>query len=199
MSKSGRVVVMARPPIAGKVKTRLAVSLGNDNTLRVYEILLKHTINFLEKSDYDVYWFWSEAFEGRANASFHHFVQNGEDLGERMESAFAKMFHDSLSEVIMIGTDCFELDEIRLGEAFEALSRCDVVLGPASDGGYYLIGMRSLHEGLFHEMPWSTSQLMECSIQHLREQQLSFVLLPMLSDIDEVVDLKHPSFSEYMR
>ncbi len=175
-------------PVKGKVKTRLAKSIGNEKALQIYKMLLHYTGNivaqlkncdkaifysdFIDKND-----MWDKDF-------YQKYVQDGSDLGERMKNAFAFEFQNKYEKVLIIGTDCHELKTEMLQKAFETLDNNDVVIGPAIDGGYYLLGMKSLHKELFENIPWSTENVLLDSINILKKLQLKYHLLPALSDID---------------
>ena len=179
---------MARPPELGKVKTRLAAAIGDEKTLRIYTVLLEKVKSLATQIGIETTFFWTHfPFPGDF-AAFDNRVQSTGDLGEKMQSAFNTTSLSSTDAMVMIGTDCYDLDRETVTTAFDALNLVDVVIGPAMDGGYYLIGMKQVHERLFQSMPWSTAQLLETTILRLREMHLSFILLPSLRDIDEVTD-----------
>ena len=116
-------------------------------------------------------------------ADFQKFVQTGNDLGERMKNAFT----DALAiyeKAIIVGSDCTTLHAHHIQTAFQALDSCDLVLGPSSDGGYYLLGMKQLLPTLFEDIPWSTTQVLPITMERIKEADKSFFLLPELTDID---------------
>ena len=106
-----------------------------------------------------------------------------------MKNAFEASFAQGYKKVCIIGSDCYELDTHILEEAFAQLDRKEVVIGPAKDGGYYLLGMRKMHMHLFENKKWSTSSVLSDTLNDLKEANLSFYLLPELTDIDEEKDL----------
>jgi rSAM/selenodomain-associated transferase 1 len=112
------------------------------------------------------------------------FVQDGQDLGERMAHAFARSFESGMEKVVLIGTDCPTLQPQHLNQAFEALTHSDLVLGPATDGGYYLIGMKRKADYLFEGISWSTSEVLSQTLAVATAHGLHFTLLDELSDID---------------
>jgi uncharacterized protein len=189
MSKKKVLIVMARPPQLGKVKTRLAAEIGEEKTLRIYEILLQKVSVILNQVDAEVALFWTNPpFPSGFESYFNH-IQSAGELGEKMHSAFSTLENTTEKSMVMIGTDCYDLSAERIQSAFDALNLADVVIGPALDGGYYLIGMNSIHNSLFASMPWSTPHLLSSTIKSMREERLSFILLPSLRDIDEVTDV----------
>jgi rSAM/selenodomain-associated transferase 1 len=116
------------------------------------------------------------------------FVQEGHDLGERMASAFACSFELGMDKVVLIGTDCPSLQSEHLNQAFEALTHSDLVLGPATDGGYYLIGMKRRADYLFEGITWSTAEVLSQTLAVATAHGLHFTLLDELSDIDTQED-----------
>ena len=179
---------MARPPELGKVKTRLAAAIGDEKTLRIYNVLLEKVKSIATLIETETTFFWTHFPFPDDFAAFNNHVQSAGDLGVKMQSAFNAIALSPNDSMVMIGTDCYDLECEMIRNAFEGLKHVDVVIGPAMDGGYYLIGMKQVHKELFQSMPWSTSQLLETTILRMREMHLSFILLPTLRDIDEVTD-----------
>ena len=189
---SKRIIIMARPAELGKVKSRLAATLGAEKTLTVYKHLLQHTISTAEKSGHSIIIWWSEL--PNDYLIIPHKLQIGELLGDRMHQAFEFEFNLNQSEkVVMIGTDCPDLTTTILEEAFNALEEKNVVLGPSEDGGYYLIGMNGFHPELLQEIEWSTEKVLEQTIEKCKKYKKTFALLPTLNDIDNEEDLRRSS------
>jgi uncharacterized protein len=184
------LIIFVKNPVPGKVKTRLARSIGDQQAADVYRQLLLHTKSItyqLNEVDRLVYYaddiaendLWeSSAYEKRQ--------QQGEDLGERMASAFAACFHAGYKRVIIIGSDCVEITTAHIEQAFVALNTKDLVIGPATDGGYYLLGMKKLNQGLFENIPWSTSAVMTRTLLKVNELGLNYLSIETLSDIDDL-------------
>lgn len=190
---NNQLIIFAKNPVLGKVKTRLAATLGNEKALEVYKELLAHTCDISSKVNAQKVVFYSDFIEKDdlwGKADFDQAIQNGEDLGKRMSNAFKEVFNTFDGKVIIIGTDCKELSTEIIDQAFNALEFVDIVLGPALDGGYYLIGMKSLNENLFENIAWSTSTVLEQTVGQINTRKLSFLLLKALSDIDTEEDLK---------
>lgn len=183
------LIVFVKNPVLGEVKTRLAASLGEQRALDIYNELLaitrenianlgcrKHVFfsSFIED---DV--IWEEAFLSKN-------IQDGGGLGERMESAFYRIFRSESDPVkaVLIGSDCPELTSVNINQAFELLDTNDVVLGPALDGGYYLIGMKKNHPAIWLEIDWSTDRVYQQTIDKINKFNLSYSVLPVLQDID---------------
>ncbi|MBI3518497.1 MAG: TIGR04282 family arsenosugar biosynthesis glycosyltransferase, partial [Bacteroidetes bacterium] len=119
------------------------------------------------------------------------FLQNGKELGDKMGNAFVKAFNMKYKKVIIIGSDCLDLNENIISDAFKLLDEQEVVLGPARDGGYYLLGMRNYYPQLFKNKTWSSENVLLDTLLDLSNLNLSFKLLPTLSDIDVEKDLIH--------
>lgn len=185
---------MAKPPILGFAKTRLAKEIGDAKALEVYRGLLNYTFNVASQSGFDVIIFFTHECE--FTKSFNLFskeYQKGEVLGEKMENAFSNVF-ENYKQVLMIGADCPGLRAEHISRAFSILESDDVVFGPSEDGGYYLIGMKSLHLHLFRNKTWSTDLLLKESLQDLEAFGQSYQCMEVLNDIDTYEDLKKSSF-----
>ena len=136
------VLVFAKTPVLGSLKTRLAKTVGDEKALWVYQQLLKKTSTVLECLTHDVLiFFYGEApnLFGSSFMRYPKIQQQGKDLGARMEHAFAWGFAKGYTKIVIIGTDLWELNAQLLDQAFESLDSFEVVLGPAQDGGYYLL------------------------------------------------------------
>lgn len=185
-------MVFAKNPELGKVKTRLAETIGHEKALAVYLKLLEHTYAIADKIFADKAVFYSdrvEEFDILDYYKFPKFLQRGKDLGERMDRAFGEAFAQGYEKVVVIGSDCYELTSEIIADAFELLSDHNVVLGPAKDGGYYLLGMDRHYSHLFRDKKWSTSDVLLDTILDIKKMKRSYTLLPTLSDVDEEKDL----------
>jgi hypothetical protein len=185
---------MAKPLEKGKVKTRLAVDTSDDFALKIYQELLNYTFDVVEDSAIDsrIYYAWPP--KERVQQSIH-FVQDGQDLGERMHHAFEESFAAGYEHILMIGADCPVLTVSHLEQGFLALEDHDIVTGPSEDGGYYLIGMKKLRSRLLTDLPWSTDRLHELSIERIREHGWSHKTLELLFDVDRIEDLEKATFT----
>lgn len=112
--------------------------------------------------------------------------QRGTDLGDRIQNAFAESFSRGAREVIVIGSDCLGVDRKALKEGFQRLEGADLVLGPAADGGYYLIGLKKEEPDLFRDIAWSTDRVFEQTKDRAQGLHLRVKILPILSDLDEI-------------
>lgn len=188
------IIIFVKNPVPGKVKTRLAAAIGNNRALQVYLELTAHTLKAVENVLADKYIYFSEEIDDSIayNAlAFRKAVQSGIDLGEKMKNAFSDVLNSVHQKVIVIGTDCPGISPEILQRAFNQLTNTDIVIGPASDGGYYLLGMKALHPQLFDNIEWSTSAVLQATIDRCIQTNLRYQLLEELSDIDEEKDLVH--------
>ena len=187
-------LVFVRAPEAGRVKTRLAAALGADVALRVYRRLAEHTLREAQALGGEVRVHFTPAnAEAEVRAWLgdgpRYLPQSAGDLGARMEAAFRAAFEDGADRVVIIGSDLPELSAALLRRAFDALESHPAVIGPARDGGYYLLGMRTMIGGLFGGIPWSTDEVLARTLDRLRAAGVEPALLDTLSDVDEVDDL----------
>ena len=203
MSRSSRraLLIFTRNPEAGKCKTRLAATIGELAALDIYCFLLRHTAEVahsLEGVDKFVYFsdhpgdgsFWDPA-------RFGHRLQKGEDLGERMLQAFREAFSMGYSQVVLIGSDLYDISPEDLNASFRALDRHEVVLGPASDGGYYLIGMKQPLPALFEGKQWGKESVLGDTLADL--EGISTSLLSVRNDVDRYEDIKgNPVFEPFL-
>ncbi len=187
------LIIFAKNPQKGKVKTRLAKDVGEAEALNWYTKLLKRTEGTVQGFCTEKTVFWSNAVPMHPPAfyreEFDAEVQEGENLGERMSNAFKNRFRKGYNSVVIIGTDCWDLRPKHLEEAYQALKTKDVVIGPAKDGGYYLLGVNEFHASLFEDIDWSTEQVKSQTIKKCEEAGLSYTQLETLSDVDKVFDL----------
>jgi len=186
------LIIFVRNLEKGKVKKRLAKSLGEDKAIAVYKFLLEYTKDVTISCKYSLFVFYShyihinDVFDDNV---FSKHVQEGNDLGEKMKNAFQKVFELGCKNVCIIGSDCYELQTEIVQEAFEKLPEKDIVIGPATDGGYYLLGMKKLYPGLFINKDWGTSAVLDDTLETIKKTGLSSSQLPVLNDIDTIDDL----------
>lgn len=193
MSKG--LIIFARAPVPGKVKTRLARDVGEQVATELYGAMLDDVLEMAALlDDVRLLVFWADGsyphFPGIPRLEM--FEQSGEDLGQRMANAFRTAFEEGIDACCIIGSDLPDLPLEYVRKAFRMLeeNRIDAVFGPSSDGGYYLLGMRRLWPELFENVPWSTSLVLETSLKHARASELTVDLLPVWHDIDTIDDLK---------
>ena len=196
------LLIFVKNPEPGRVKTRLAETVGEERALEIYYELLRYTrsvaASAAERAGLNLQvWYsrfipdkdlWSEH-----EAGFAQKKQRGDNLGERMRAAFEEAFSSGYEKVVIIGSDCGELGRDILTESYNKLDRTDLVIGPSQDGGYYLLGMKKLHGSLFRDIDWSTEQVFEQTMDRAEELGLSMAELPMLNDVDTEEDWKQVS------
>jgi rSAM/selenodomain-associated transferase 1 len=193
MGGADHLIVFLRKPMLGRVKTRLAAAVGDGEALRIYKELVSITLNAAAQSDGERRLFWTgDGMDGSLadDARFTHFAQQGNDLGERMAAAVAVSFAEGAQKTVIIGSDCPTMSADLIRQAYDALDTHDAVIGPASDGGYYLLGMRQLHPDFFRGKEWSTASVLTATLDDAKRLGLSFFLLEEMSDLDNVDDLR---------
>jgi len=185
------IIVFTRNPEYGKVKTRLAKTIGDDSALNIYKFLLNHTEKTIRNINCNKAIYYSEKIRDNDiwdPSIYHKHQQKGDDLGDRMLNAFNNAFNNKYKKVIIVGSDLFDLNPNHLKEAFNQLDKNDFVIGPAKDGGYYLLGMKNLHSQVFLNKDWGTSTVFKNTMTDLQNE--SVFLLEELNDIDTYDDMK---------
>lgn len=186
------IVVFAREPLQGRVKTRLAAEVGEGAAARVYAALLDQTLLVAADPDFDV----TVSLAEEPSASWTEQcartweVQCGGDLGARMRDAFDRRFREGYERVLVVGSDCARLRVEHLREASDALDDAPVALGPSPDGGYWLIAQRRPGVDLFTGIPWSDPATLAATRDRLRHLRSCWVELEQLDDIDTAEDLE---------
>lgn len=192
MNKENLVIIFARNPVLGKVKTKLAREIGDEGALQVYLKLLEHTHKVADEVTADKQVYYTDSLDEFGLLDYFKFtkkLQDGEDLGERMHNAMKSGFDEGYRRIIIIGSDCMELSPEVIEDAFVALTSNDCVMGPATDGGYYLIGLRIMQDFLFQDKPWGSSDVLLDTLLDLQNAGMNYYLLPTLNDIDSKKDL----------
>lgn len=187
-------MLFVRNPELGKVKTRLAASVGPETALDIYLHLLRHTRDITQHLPLNKVVYYSEKVEENDLWPDQHYQKKRQhpegNLGEKMKRAFEAAFAEGYTSVVIIGSDCPQLTSEIINQAFEALQTNEVVIGPALDGGYYLLGMTQLYRDLFEDKRWSTEHVFPDTIADIERLHLRHALLPYLSDVDELEDLQ---------
>jgi uncharacterized protein len=186
------VIIFVRHPQYGKVKTRLASTMGDEKALAIYKLLLAHTYSLVQNSTIPVYVYYTDDIVQDDLWQGEHIIkkkQQGTDLGKRMSNAFGEVFAAGHQKVIIIGSDCYELSPAEMIAAFNALEEKDAVIGPATDGGYYLLGLKKLIPAIFENIAWSTDTVKDETVKILHQKNYSVSLLQTLPDVDEEKDL----------
>ena len=203
-----RLLVFARLPERGNVKTRLAADLGEDRALEIYEAMLRDLIANIGEStpETEIEFLWppTPAANGAAlrRAFAHHAsaMQTGPTLGDRLSMALSeRFFFHRTQKIVAIGVDDPTLHRELIDHAFALLESCEYVVGPASDGGYYLIGCRALafDPELFLGIEWGTSTVLETTLRKIAALERTVALLPERYDIDVAADLERYAAGEH--
>jgi rSAM/selenodomain-associated transferase 1 len=189
------VAIFAKAPVPGRVKTRLTPPLTPDEAARVARASLLATLRrFVPAAEATFALF----LEGTADHTIRAlaaglgvgiFPQSEGDLGSRLRAAFGFLRMRGADVTVALGSDSPTLDPLRLSEAIEALQRHDLVIGPAEDGGYYLIGMRGDHGAVFEGIPWSTPEVTPSTLDRAERLELSTCVLPEWYDVDDPATL----------
>jgi hypothetical protein len=197
MGSDGCVILFVKAPEMGQVKTRLASSLGGERVLDLYRCFVEDTLAMLVRGGFRLFIFFAPPASRSHIAAwlgerYALIPQNGEDLGERMRNAFQKTFAMGFDAALILGSDSPDLPDRIIDEALAALEDHDAVLGPARDGGYYLIGFRkeSFLPRTFQGIPWSTRDVFARTMAILKEAGLGVYILPLWQDVDSVEDLR---------
>ena len=188
--KSELLMIFIRNPIIGTVKTRLASKIGNKLALKVYNELTRHTASICEKikTKKKVYYSKEIIFnDSWSDLVFQKQLQCEGDLGQRMKTAFDEAFNEGYKKVIIIGSDVYSLSELIIQQAFHELNYHDVVIGPALDGGYYLLGLKMNYPQIFNNKNWGTKSVLKETLHDLKSKSI-FFLNPQ-NDIDDYDDL----------
>lgn len=195
------LLIFTRNPELGKCKTRLAAKIGKEAALDIYKFLLQHTVILTRNLDCDKWVFYSEEIwedDIWDTNLYSKKLQVGKDLGDRMLNAFQGGFDAGYKNIIVIGSDMFDLSQSDLETAFQKLEEQDFVVGPAEDGGYYLLGMRKLKVSLFSNKEWGKDTVLKATLANLEDEQLA--LLKEKNDVDHYEDIKDiKAFSPFLK
>lgn len=189
-------LLFVKYPARGQVKTRLAVELGRSAAVELYRNFVVDTLSTLQKLTipFKIFYYPSSAKEKLTKwlgEQYSYTPQSGENLGERMKNAFLHTFTDNFSRVVIIGSDSPDLPEDFISQAFCALQKHDVVIGPSKDGGYYLIGFSQTHflPEAFEGILWSYNSVFRQTVDILNQHFYSVYMLPQWYDVDTLADL----------
>jgi rSAM/selenodomain-associated transferase 1 len=192
------LMVFTKFPRPGSVKTRLGARIGFDEAARVFRMLAERTFAVAEqvrKTGREVMLFYAPgATENEmrewVRRDFIYLQQIGETLGGRMQAAFSHAFANGALRAVIIGTDVPDLDVETAQSAYNELNHTDVVLGPSTDGGYYLLGMNAPAKDVFTGITWSTDNVLNQTLDAVDNLNLRYTLLPSMSDIDTEEDYR---------
>ena len=198
MMKDKLLIVFVKNPVPGNVKTRLIEHLGPETACRVYERLLNETKEIIQDVDADIRIAFDEDLDNdRIWTNYEKVLQSKGSLGVKMNDEFRRAFSDGYSKVCLIGSDILELSAEIINGAFKELERSNTVIGPAQDGGYYLIGFaeESMIRDSFVNIPWSTALVFDLTVNYWQKDGISYSSLKPLSDLDTIEDMP-PSYLE---
>ena len=202
MNKANKdlLIIFTRNIELGKCKTRLARSIGPEKALEIYRFLVEHTANISRDLVADKWVFYSEHPEPEDSFDdniYKKYKQEGSDLGSRMDMAFRTGFKKGYSRIVIIGSDIYDLDGNDIENAFNSLADDDFVIGPAQDGGYYLLGMIKPNTRIFTNKLWGTENVLEQTLNDLKGESLR--ILAVRNDVDvyeDIVDI--PEFQRFL-
>lgn len=181
-------IIMCKAPEQGKVKTRLAAEIGEAQALRVYLALLRITVHAAISSAWDTVLAVDGDHTCMPQNQHRTIAQRGDDLGVRICNAINDA--GDYDRIVVIGADAPRITHHQIAQAFHTLETHDVVLGPATDGGYWLIGMQQLYSEIFTDMPWSTDRVFDVTRERCAALGLRVATVATLSDIDTAADLR---------
>ena len=191
------ILLFVKAPLPGQVKTRLAASLGEDATLQLYRRFAQDILTAIDGAGIAVQVHYTPADARKAVAAWlgqerQYAPQEGADLGSRMENAFRRAFAEGSPRAVLIGSDLPDLPGDLLTEAFRSLDNNDAVIGPAKDGGYYLIGFRrdTFLPAIFPGMAWGTNRVYSVTLERFTQARYRVHSLREWQDVDTVEDLK---------
>jgi rSAM/selenodomain-associated transferase 1 len=200
------LLIFARQPVPGKVKTRLSPPLLPAEAAVLYGCMLGDVLAMAASlPDMEMYLFYDggeetlEYFKERV-FGMTCIPQRGKDLGERMAEALRDVISQGKGAAVIIGTDSPDLPSAFIEDAFCRLEQGDlgVVVGPSEDGGYYLVGMKRLHCELFRDISWSSDKVLEETLKRASDAGIAVSLLPMWRDVDTAADLERPELRDEM-
>lgn len=184
------LIIFTKNPKLGKVKTRLAKTVGDEKALEIYKFLLDHTQQITQNLNCEKAVYYSDKINTEDiwdNNIYQKHLQYGKDLGERMQNSFSESFENGYGKVVIIGGDIYDLESNIIEETFKKLDINDVIIGPAKDGGYYLIAMKTTRIDIFKNKDWGTSSVREDTMKDLTKVKVH--LLRELNDIDVIEDV----------
>lgn len=188
------IIVFVKNIKLGKVKTRLAKTIGNQGAFEVYSELVKITELATANITTDKRIYFSDAVIDSKWTNSYKTIQQGNNLGERMKNAFIDGFKDGYERIVLIGSDLPDINAKHIKNGLNHLKNSEVVFGPAIDGGYYLVGMSKMYHSIFDDKPWSQSSLLKQTLNELDQNKISYSLLETLNDIDTFEDLEASEF-----
>jgi rSAM/selenodomain-associated transferase 1 len=199
--KENLLLIFVKNTVLGEVKTRLAKDIGDEKALKIYKALLSHTASVSREIEVKKIVYYSDEIINKDLFDpiiYSKAIQIKGDLGEKMKTAFNENFKAGYKHIVIIGSDCIELRRKDIAEAFHLLTKRDIVIGPAIDGGYYLLGLNKPFDSLFIDKPWSTADVFKKTYLDALDQGYRIGLLEEKSDIDTLYDLKNSILNEML-
>ena len=183
--------IFAKPPYPGSVKTRLIPDIGAHKAARVYRYCLEYTLEVARRSGLDYQLYLSDVCDDDLIQDEEHSVQKGNNLGTRMFNALKDLLETGTDGALIIGSDCLDITARHLHQAAQALSDHELILSPAIDGGYALIGCTQINPELFKNVRWSSDEVLEQTVSNARDLGYRVGLLETVRDVDTLQDLEH--------
>jgi rSAM/selenodomain-associated transferase 1 len=187
------LIILVKNPVLGKVKTRLAKTVGDVNALKIYQHLLRNTQEVTaELTNIDKFIFYDEYIPANDiwnDGEYERELQKGNNLSEKFINVFNDTFQKGYEKVIVLMPDCPNIKDVLIKKAFNELNDNDIVIGPTTDGGFYLLGLKKLHLSLFENKEYSTPTVTEELKTEAKNLNLSLVELPTFTDVDTEEDL----------
>jgi len=186
------LVIFTRNPELGKCKTRLAKTVGDESALRIYKFLLEHTAKITKSVKADKFVYYTKSIRANDYWDDNHYtkrIQKGETLGEKMHNAFSSLLNSGYKKVMIVGSDLYELTTPDIEAAFRELNAHDYVIGPAKDGGYYLLGMKEPNDKVFKNKAWSTESVFEDTLRDLQDGTVA--IIEERNDVDYYEDIEN--------
>jgi uncharacterized protein len=196
MPKKKSLIIFIKTPKLDHVKTRLAGDIHSRDVLELYKAFLKDLDHRFNKREEYTTWYaiapehYDDGVLSRLVRMDNHFIQDGHDQGARMNHAFSYLSNMDFQKMVLIGGDIPEITNEIIYQAFSALDDNNCVLGPTSDGGYYLIGLRHPEPGIFQDITWSSEKVLQQTIIQLQKLAKKTRLLIHLNDVDTLDDLR---------
>ena len=193
VNNTERIIVYTRYPEAGLAKTRLIPALGEAGAANLQKLMTEETVKTVQKAkiEFEIHFTGCSfnTIQVWLGNQLKYNVQEGKTLGERISNSFKGAFSEGIKKVLIIGTDCPGITTHHIKKAFNSLQNSDLVLGPARDGGYYLIGLNSFQPELFNNIKWGSSLVYQQTMATARKLHLKSSTLEELVDIDRPEDL----------
>jgi len=194
-SEKNALLIFIKAPLLGEIKTRLQPELSPEISLQIFKAMGKDLVDHFSRSEYFDFYiqYWPENTLGEMRLwlgkDLNYVPQRGADLGEKLKNAFTDSFRQNYQKVCIIGSDLPTIAEEDVLEAFEKLDSVDVILGPAMDGGYYLVALKELHPQLFENVEWSTEYVLKQTVLRTTRQNLSVYQMARQRDVDTYKDV----------